>query len=293
MFPLNRGVDTAINKGPYQPPKFLQTLKLKSVLKGSKDKYQIIHPNIVEKPKRPMSCGGVRQKSIEKLSNSTFSGINALKQMKNNFVKENDQNSSFNNIKSLNIKPPTSTQVQNGRNNHSLNNSFNNQMNINVNNIMNPSININSNNNINNNSNLHIHHNNSFTDKENNDNLTVLNTGKVPKPRLPGDFSGKLFSRRNLTNQLAYNSMISKEREKKDVNRRDVINNHFKRPKTAQERPNSPEIMKMKRNEKEREKEKLVKERKRTDSDRRILSKISNNNLSIRGSSPHNRLFFR
>lgn len=59
--PINRLVEQShYAKGPHNPPVFQTSLKLKSVLKNSKEKYQIINATPVEKSKRPMSCGGVR-----------------------------------------------------------------------------------------------------------------------------------------------------------------------------------------------------------------------------------------
>eukprot|EP00341_Mesodinium_pulex_P015996 CAMPEP_0116965622 /NCGR_PEP_ID=MMETSP0467-20121206/49331_1 /TAXON_ID=283647 /ORGANISM="Mesodinium pulex, Strain SPMC105" /LENGTH=207 /DNA_ID=CAMNT_0004654907 /DNA_START=333 /DNA_END=956 /DNA_ORIENTATION=- len=62
--PMNRLVEQShFARGPFNPAVFQQPLKLKSVLKGSKEKYQIITPTVLEKSKRPMSCGGVRYRN--------------------------------------------------------------------------------------------------------------------------------------------------------------------------------------------------------------------------------------
>lgn len=94
--PINRLVDQSANaKGPFQPPVFTQPQKLKSVLKNSKEKYQIINPSTNEKnPKRPMSCsGGTRQRTTVRdevnsfnTSSNVNSGLKGLKQMRNNFT---------------------------------------------------------------------------------------------------------------------------------------------------------------------------------------------------------------
>jgi len=90
--PINRLQDMSANaKGPFQPPIFAQPLKLKSVLKNSKEKFQLITPNTTEKNvKRPQSCGGVRQRNtntlIENSSKTINSDLNEFKQIRNNFT---------------------------------------------------------------------------------------------------------------------------------------------------------------------------------------------------------------
>jgi len=94
--PINRLQDQSANaKGPFQPPVFTQPLKLKSVLKNSKEKYQLITPTTTDKNvKRPMSCGGVRQRVQPNPTNEfplnpqqpLSQGLRGLKQMRNNFT---------------------------------------------------------------------------------------------------------------------------------------------------------------------------------------------------------------
>jgi len=66
-----------------------------------------------------------------------------------------------------------------------------------------------------------------------------------------------------------------------------------KRPKTAPDRPESPNMKQVSfRKEKTKEtKKKTIKYGIMNESDRRLLNKINTNNLSIRGNSPQNRLF--
>jgi len=95
--PINRLQDMSANaKGPFQPPIFTQPLKLKSVLKNSKEKFQLITPHTIEKinVKRPQSCGGVQQRNsntlIEKSIKTINSDLNDFKQIRNNFTNLDD-----------------------------------------------------------------------------------------------------------------------------------------------------------------------------------------------------------
>jgi len=73
------------------------------VLKGAKEKYQIINPSVSDKSKekRPQSCGGVRQRpgtgsaqrghreDIANFNNTLGNGFKGLKSIKNNFTNDN------------------------------------------------------------------------------------------------------------------------------------------------------------------------------------------------------------
>lgn len=112
--PVNRLVSQSMNaKGPYTPPVFTQPLKLRSVLKGAKEKFQIINAIQVEKgkEKRPLSCGGVRQRpgtgssanradrnGVDNNFNSAINGFKSLRISKNNFT-DNDKYEQEINIK--------------------------------------------------------------------------------------------------------------------------------------------------------------------------------------------------
>jgi len=107
IVPSNRNNDTAFNsKGPYNPPQFTQTLKLKSVLKGSKESYQLIIPrqNILDKQnqKRPMSCGGLRG-NISTFSNLTNINNNINSSTLTYNPSENFMDSNSNNNSNINL----------------------------------------------------------------------------------------------------------------------------------------------------------------------------------------------
>jgi len=98
LVPSNRMQEQCTNAhGPFSPPQFTQTLKLKSVLKGSKDKYQLIIPKQSEKQKRPMSCGGTR-----------VSNTNNMNNFSNNLANMSNTNASLNS--SVNLKENPSSQ---------------------------------------------------------------------------------------------------------------------------------------------------------------------------------------
>lgn len=87
--PINRLIDQSTNaRGPFNPPVFKNPIKLKSILKGHTDKYQIIQPVVNEKVKRPQSCGGVRQRVLNNRNDNPFIVSQGIKEQTNDNVEK-------------------------------------------------------------------------------------------------------------------------------------------------------------------------------------------------------------
>mmetsp|Transcript_4194 Transcript_4194/g.8492 ORF Transcript_4194/g.8492 Transcript_4194/m.8492 type:complete len:278 (+) Transcript_4194:693-1526(+) len=276
MRPSNRGamgMDPFNARGPFNPPVFTQTIKLKSVLKGSKEKYQIINPNHVEKNvKRPMSCGGIRTKTSsfreEKFKDST-TALNSNNNMNLSLMNSNLP------IQLPNNQPPSSNSANMRGLKHLRNNYF---------------------------SGPDDKADKQVENKENSQGPSqpLGSSFKMPPRSTPSQKqtdimsnTNKMFSRRLMNNTSSYNSMISRNPLKpSDKNLTNMgaftltqnniglqgVDKKAKRPKTADTEP-------------------LKKEKKKrlgiNSSDRRILSKVNTNSVSLRGSSPHFRYFYR
>jgi len=100
--PINRLIDQSINaRGPFNPPVFKNPIKLKSILKGYTDKYQIIQPISNEKVKRPQSCGGVRQRVLSNRNENPFVVTNNNE----NNINNNSINNNIN-VNNIEIEQP-------------------------------------------------------------------------------------------------------------------------------------------------------------------------------------------